>query len=303
MIWGTWVDPNFKVRAIDDEGIVYEFFCFANSESELGRRLEGKNLKVEHVEPYDFSEWKKRAQAATQKAIQAYQEGKKPIKFNAKIWAELKWHLFELFHGKCAYCESKPLPAAYGDVEHFRPKSKVDEDPDHPGYYWLAYDETNLLPSCGPCNQARAKMTHFPVVGAHAREPKGLADEQPLLLNPYNREIDPFQHLEFDATGKARPHGSSRHGEESRVHYHLNRPDLSEARRFAIAQVDRDFLVLTGMLSHPYQTLRDELKIGRREYSAAQVWELDRLLRKHEEEALPVGGLTLAGPTPRGTME
>ena len=53
-------------------------------------------------------------------------------------------------------------------------------------------------------------MTHFPVLGAHAREPEGVVDEQPLLLSPYDQMIDPFQHLEFDATGQALPHGGSR---------------------------------------------------------------------------------------------
>lgn len=287
MIWGTWKDPNFKFRAIDREGIPYEFFCFAESEDELRKRLFVKGLKVESIEPYKFSEWKARAQAATEKAIQAQQKGKRPIPFNRKIWAELKWHLFELFHGKCAYCESKPRRVAPGDVEHFRPKSKVHEDRDHPGYYWLAYDETNLLPSCAECNQIHAKMTHFPVMGTHAREPEKLVDEQPLLLNPYNREIDPFQHLEFDVTGQALPRGGSRHGEESRIHYHLNRPELVEGRLGAMKDVDRDFLLLTGILSHEraYQTFREELKLGKREYSAAQVWELERLLKQYEQEA------------------
>lgn len=58
-----------------------------------------------------------------------------------------------LFHGKCAYCET-----AVGnnlDVEHFRPKGGVHEDPQHPGYWWLAHTWENLLPSCMPCNQKR----------------------------------------------------------------------------------------------------------------------------------------------------
>jgi hypothetical protein len=133
----------------------------------------------------------------------------------------------------------------------------------------------------------RAKMTHFPVLGAHAREPQKLVDEQPLLLNPYDQRIDPFQHLEFDATGQALPHGGSRHGEESRRHYHLNRPGLCEARREAMAKAHQDFLVLAGILSHEsaYRSFRERLMIGDREYSAAQVWEIERLLKKHGASA------------------
>jgi hypothetical protein len=282
MIWGTWVDPNFKFQGSDKESIVYEYCCYAVNEEELQRRLEEKNLLVQWIHPYDFTEWRTRARAATQKAIQAYKDGKRPIKFKEGIWAELKWHLFELFHGKCAYCEGKTLAVAYGDVEHYRPKSKVDEDPDHPGYYWLAYDETNLLPSCGPCNQVRAKMTHFPVMGNHARDPQTLSNEQPLLLNPYNRQIDPFEHLEFGTMGDAQARNNSPYGEQSRICYHLNRPGLSEARRSALAHVEQDWRVLTGILSNVksvHQVFQNEIKMGLREYSAAQLWQLDRIIK------------------------
>src|SRR5262249_41586802 len=112
MIWATWQEPNFKFRATDLEGVVYEYFCFANSEAELRSRLETKNLTVASIVPYDFSEWRDRARKATEKAIQAHAEGTKPINFRSNIWAELKWHLFELFLGKCAYCESRTLHVA-----------------------------------------------------------------------------------------------------------------------------------------------------------------------------------------------
>lgn len=101
------------------------------------------------------------------------------------------------------------LAVTRGDVEHFRPKSKVDEDPHHPGYYWLAYDEKNLLPSCELCNRPRGKLTHFPVHGQRARDSEEIGSEQPLLLNPYNRQIDPFKHLTFDALGRALPYNDS----------------------------------------------------------------------------------------------
>ena len=62
--------------------------------------------------------------------------------------------LLEMFHGKCAYCESKITNIYNGDIEHFRPKGKVHEAiPVQPGYYWLAADWDNLLFSCPFCNQ------------------------------------------------------------------------------------------------------------------------------------------------------
>ena len=47
----------------------------------------------------------------------------------------MKRRLDLLFHGKCAYCETFYSASAPVDVEHYRPKGAVSEDPSHPGYY------------------------------------------------------------------------------------------------------------------------------------------------------------------------
>jgi hypothetical protein len=74
--------------------------------------------------------------------------------------------LLKLQHGKCAFCECKVTHQQYGDVEHFRPKKgykQKDGDPlGRPGYYWLAYEWTNLLVSCQICNQ-KFKKNLFPL--------------------------------------------------------------------------------------------------------------------------------------------
>lgn len=64
--------------------------------------------------------------------------------------------------GKCAYCEGPTDLVAYGDVEHFRPKSV---------YWWLAYCYDNHLFACQICNQG-FKGDRFPVFGARMRPPK-----------------------------------------------------------------------------------------------------------------------------------
>ncbi|CAL2088874.1 HNH endonuclease [Tenacibaculum sp. 190524A05c] len=62
--------------------------------------------------------------------------------------------LVKMFHGKCAYCESKITAIYNGDIEHFRPKGKIKEAiPSRPGYYWLASEWENLLFACPFCNQ------------------------------------------------------------------------------------------------------------------------------------------------------
>lgn len=120
------------------------------------------------------------------------------------------------FRGKCAYCECYIVDFQHGDVEHYRPKKGVTLSDDtpvkkvvgadfvaHPGYFWLALDWRNLLPSCTDCNQPSTvdgrkigKHNRFPVEGEHAYDPDHVGEEKPLLLNPV---LDsPESHLSVD---------------------------------------------------------------------------------------------------------
>src|SRR5260370_33252662 len=63
-----------------------------------------------------------------------------------KEWAVCK-ALDDLFHGKCAYCESSYRAVDARNVEHFRPKGSFGKNPTQPGYWWLAAVWSNLLPS------------------------------------------------------------------------------------------------------------------------------------------------------------
>ena len=73
-------------------------------------------------------------------------------KFKAYSGPDVVRALRRLFYGKCAYCEGD-IEKGTREVEHYRPKGGVKEDPDHPGYWWLAHSWSNLLPTCGPCNK------------------------------------------------------------------------------------------------------------------------------------------------------
>jgi hypothetical protein len=143
------------------------------------------------------------------------------------------------------------------------------------------------LPSCEHCNRVRGKMNHFPVKGKYVSDPQqDLASEDPLLLNPYNRNINPFEHLEFNAIGMVTPYNVSEYGDKSKEYYHLNRSGLPEARRKAIADVHQDWSVTAIRLSDivtAYQNLRDDIAIGGREYSAAQWWEFQRITKRLDD--------------------
>lgn len=129
---------------------------------------------------------------------------------------EVKRRLEELFHGKCAYCESYYGAQAPVDVEHYRPKGAVEDAPDHPGYWWLAMAWDNLLPSCIDCNRRRRQKTPqtvndvavlhrtmltgkkdcFPISGTRAETVSSdLMVEDALLLDP--TRDDAADHLLF----------------------------------------------------------------------------------------------------------
>ncbi len=97
---------------------------------------------------------------------EAYQSGEKQFNFDRNIYAHttVKDSLIRDQHEKCCYCER--LIGTDGDVEHFRPKSAIQNKPgdplQKPGYYWLAYNWQNLYFSCKPCNQTY-KRNLFPL--------------------------------------------------------------------------------------------------------------------------------------------
>jgi hypothetical protein len=299
MIQVEWHDPNFAFVAREKGGRRRRItaFCYARTKNDLIKSLDRRGLEVraEDIAPYDFTDWLNRAELAKRDAVRQYKAGIRPIEFDEDLWGELKFHLFELFNGKCAYCESNVQHIDFGDVDHYRPKKKVKEDPrkgtdpGHPGYYWLAYYTLNLLPACGLCNKPPGKGAQFPVLGTHSRTPKALDDEQPLLLNPYNNNINPLEHLEFNEKGAAIERNGSQFGKNSELIFRLNRPYIGEKRRTAMIKVQTDWSTMTSLYSSYYKgdelerqrkKYRLDVAMGHREYSAAQLCELERITKR-----------------------
>ena len=100
-------------------------------------------------------------------------------------WSPCKKQLHKESSNKCAYCEAPTTMIAYGDVEHYRPKSQ---------YWWLAYCYDNYLASCTLCNQ-KYKKAKFSILNQKIPEPQVLAtatDNE--LLNIASRITpDPFE--------------------------------------------------------------------------------------------------------------
>ena len=111
---------------------------------------------------------------------------------------EARKELWEHQNYKCCYCERTRGLKRESDLEHFRPKAMVEEEPDHYGYWWLAYVWENYLYSCKPCNEDY-KKNKFPLLPSSKRafqEKDSLEEEKPILINPFDENPEEF--ISFD---------------------------------------------------------------------------------------------------------
>ena len=193
-------------------------------------------------------DWEARAQRATDELRSATPEERpKVIERRAGLWRELTSLLGSLSFGKCWYCESKQFRSDNA-VDHFRPKRRVVECEDHPGYWWLAFAWINYRFSCTLCNSRRreklddsvgGKHDHFPLTAGSPRayaEDDDCSKELPELLDPTLPGDTVL--LQFADDGRVYP----RYAEDSHAEnyqramtsiklYNLNHRDIVEARK------------------------------------------------------------------------
>jgi hypothetical protein len=120
------------------------------------------------------------------------------------------------------------------DVEHFRPKNGVQQTDKEklkkPGYYWLAYEWSNLLLACDFCNR-RYKKNYFPLANPAQRaknhhEP--IENEEPLIINPATD--DPGEFIVFEGVRAVAVGGNDR-GNQTILRVGLNDGELLRRRR------------------------------------------------------------------------
>lgn len=160
---------------------------------------------------------------------------------------EIKEALCVMFHGKCAYCESKITHVDYGHIEHYRPKSKFPE---------LTFDWSNMLLACGVCNGSGHKGDHFPE-----------EDKNGPLVNPCDE--DPSQHFSFHYEPDCRiasVYGITPRGETTEKILGLNRNEL---RSYRSGQIARLYLLARFAASDPEaESLLNEAMKDSAEYAA-----------------------------------
>lgn len=226
------------------------------------RRL--PNLKVFKDKKFEIDGQKvTAAERETLRAIEWKENGGPKVNFSVYSKTEVKESLIKIFNEKCAYCETDVRKASKGDVEHFRPKGKIqtlDGDEISPGYYWLAADWNNLLFSCQNCNQkgrfrmdedgdtvSMGKGIKFPLSDESKRVTSRVDDVSAenkfvLLINPCR--TDPSKHLSFNDLGEISPSKSksgkvSQKGELSIDVFGLHRIELVQGRRAKTIFIDR----------------------------------------------------------------
>lgn len=177
--------------------------------------------------------------------------------FNFQIYRDksVKDKLNDLFHKKCAYCEAQirgyPFP-----VEHFRPKGAVVHETElrKPGYYWLAAEWDNLLPSCVDCNSERyqefadiepilsGKANKFPIANLQKRAKKPGEEKHEIRLLFHPCRDYPERALEFDEIGTVLPakhiRGITKQKAKTSIKvYGLNREELVKSREGLIIRL------------------------------------------------------------------
>lgn len=167
--------------------------------------------------------------------IAAYNKGVRAFSFDSKIYGNktVKEALIKAQHDKCFLCESKITHIAFGDVEHFRPKAGSHQGAgsplQKPGYYWLAYEWSNLFLACQLCNQL-FKKNLFPLANPSARaisHRQRVAREQTLFIDPSVE--NPEAHISFRKEVPY-PINNSPQGKATITDLGLKRQKLNEKR-------------------------------------------------------------------------
>lgn len=141
------------------------------------------------------------------------------IYYSAK---DVKKELKKLYNNKCAYCESIEFEP---ETDHYRPVSK---------YPYLAYEWTNLLPTCHSCNlnkQDKFEIDNIKNKNLAITNIKKLNKiEAPLIINP---EVDnPEKYFEYSETeGKVIAKNNNNRADTTINTCKLNRIDLIERRK------------------------------------------------------------------------
>jgi len=172
---------------------------------------------------------------------------------SSKVWRAFYDLLPESYKRKCWYCEAEEVRSDI-PVDHFRPKNKVEDDGNHDGYWWLAFDWENYRCACTFCNSRRVfdeteggKACRFPLENPEERaftpdEEVKLLNEQPYFLDPFNPDDEKLLWFDNDGLPEAKPAATEKQKkkvENSIEIFHLHEARITRARNRIRIEVDQ----------------------------------------------------------------
>ena len=213
---------------------------------------------------------KNRGPALTAALIAEADAGETDFSFRSETYGakSVKKALIAAQNRKCCFCESEVTAVAHGDVEHFRPKGGWDQEDgaglQKPGYYWLAYDWTNLYLACQICNQS-FKRNLSPLADPSARARRhtdNVTAERPLLIDPGAE--DPEAVIGWRGEVPVPRGGDARGAATIRI-TGLDRPILNDARLRHLddLRLFRDLADLLADIPTAERTPEEEDQLGR----------------------------------------
>ena len=201
--------------------------------------------------------WRDLAEQAKAELIAAPdQEARKTILnkvTSSKVWRDFYNLLPDTFKKKCWYCEAEEIRSDM-PVDHFRPKNKVEDENQHDGYWWLAFDWKNYRCACTFCNSRRnfdetqgGKACRFPLENPEQRaftpdDYDKLHNECPSFLDPFNPDDEKLLWFDNDGVPIAKPEANeeqTRKVENSIDIFHLNEIRIVRARNKLRLEVER----------------------------------------------------------------
>jgi uncharacterized protein (TIGR02646 family) len=202
----------------------------------------------------------------------------KLIDDNSGHWGALKPWLQALSHGKCWFSEVRDLYAHY-DVEHFRPKkeAKALNGEVRDGYWWLAFDYTNLR-LCGNVGN-RKKGGWFPLRdGSLCSTYNNQCEEAEFafLLDPILS--DDVALLAFDEEGKAVAVPGASPWDQERVNETVKRLKLNE--HVPLHEARRKVLQKVNALIIEFDTARAKFAKFNNPAAKAKAGEIAKQLRE-----------------------
>jgi uncharacterized protein (TIGR02646 family) len=142
-------------------------------------------------------------------------------------------------HNKCCYCEKEQKDEP-GAVEHYRPKGgyklrSSERSSTKPGYYWLAYEWSNLYFICCRCNSIKSSI--FPLFDESTRAKShhdDVTQEMPYIIDPGGL-MDPRGHIQFINNVIS---GLTEFGKKTIALCKLDRPELNDMRQELLSNID-----------------------------------------------------------------